>query len=600
VEPGALAGVSVRPEVRYLKGMTNAALETAVAQWIDGDIDEADRAELAALVAANEWAALADRFAGDLAFGTAGLRGRIEAGPNRMNRAVVVRATGAVADWLEADEDGRGGLVVLGRDGRRKSDVFLRDAAAVLVARGFSVALLDRPVPTPLVAFAARKLGAVAAIAITASHNPPDDNGYKLYDRTGGQIVSPSDERIAARIAALGPARSIPRADLEGSSLVRHLGAETDAAFLEAVAAAARVASPKVPFTVVYTPMHGVGAPFMVPALRAAGFEAVHVVPEQAEPDGTFPTVKFPNPEEKGALDLAFALARAKQADLVVASDPDADRLAIAIPDPTTPGAFVQLTGNEVGVLLAHHLFGQTPAAERSKKLVVRSIVSTPMLDKLAASHGARADATLTGFKWIARSFTAHRAEGLEPLFGFEEALGYCIREIVGDKDGIAAAVAFCDLARGLHAQGRTVLDALGDVYASVGAFASAQATVPHPTPESRAAVFAALEGLMADPPREVRGRKVVAVGDFTKGVRRTAAGVETRLALPKTLLVELEFEGGSRILVRPSGTEPKTKVYADVLGAPEKTASPLAAREAARLEGQAMADEIASRLRVS
>jgi phosphomannomutase len=338
----------------------------------------------------------------------------------------------------------------------------------------------------------------------------------------------------------------------------------------------------------------------MVPALRAAGFEDVFVVPEQAEPDGTFPTVKFPNPEEKGALDLAFALARAKGADLVVASDPDADRLAIAVPNPAEPGAFVQLTGNEVGVLLAHHLFAQTPAAERARKLVVRSIVSTPMLDKLALSHGAHADATLTGFKWIARSFTAHRAKGLEPLFGFEEALGYCIREIVGDKDGIAAAVAFCDFARGLRAEGRTVLDALGELYASLGAFASAQATVPHPTPETRASVFAALEALMANPPREVRGRKVVAVGDFSKGVRRDSDGRTSALALPKTLLVELEFEGGSRILVRPSGTEPKTKVYADVLGAPEKPASPLAAREAARLEGQAMADEIAARLRVS
>ena len=440
----------------------------------------------------------------------------------------------------------------------------------------------------------------MAAIAITASHNPPDDNGYKLYDRTGGQIVSPADERIAKRIVELGAARDVKRASLEGSALVSSLGADMDRAFLDAVKSAARVSSSHVPFTVVYTPLHGVGAPFMVPALREAGFESVHVVPEQAEPDGNFPTVKFPNPEEKGALDLAFALAREKSADLVVASDPDADRLAIAIPDPRTPGAFVQLTGNEVGVLLAHHLFGQTPIADRGKQLVVRSIVSTPMLDKLAASHHAHSDSTLTGFKWIARSFTAHRAQGLEPLFGFEEALGYCVREIVGDKDGIAAAVAFCDLARGLRAEGRTILDVLGDLYASLGAFASAQATVPHPTPETRAAVFAALDALMANPPKEVRGRKVIAVGDFTTGVRRTAEGVETALSLPKTLLVELEFEGGSRILVRPSGTEPKTKVYADVLGAPEKPASPLAAREAARNEGQAMADEIAARLRTA
>lgn len=580
--------------------MSNPTLEAAVQQWIAGDVDDTDRAELEALVREGAWAALADRFAGDLAFGTAGLRGRIEAGPNRMNRAVVIRATSAVAAWLRDEEGAAGGLVVLGRDGRRKSDVFLRDAAAVLVAQGFRVALLDRPVPTPLVAFAARRLGAVAAIAITASHNPPDDNGYKLYDRTGGQIVSPADERIAQRIVELGPAKDVARARVEGSPLVTTLGADMDRAFLDAVRDAAQVSSPRVPFTVVYTPLHGVGAPFMVPALREAGFEAVHVVPEQEKPDGNFPTVKFPNPEEKGALDLAFALAKGTSANLVVASDPDADRLAIAVPDPRTRGAYVQLTGNEVGILLAHHLFEQTPAAERSKKLVVRSIVSTPMLDKLAASHGAHADSTLTGFKWIARSFTAHRAKGIEPLFGFEEALGYCVREIVGDKDGIAAAVAFCDFARGLEAQGRSVLDALGDLYASLGAFASAQATVPHPTPETRAAVFAALDALMANPPTEVRGRKVVAVGDFTKGVRKTADGHESALALPKTLLVELEFEGGSRILVRPSGTEPKTKVYADVLGAPEKPASPLGAREAARLEGQAMADEIAVRLRTA
>lgn len=580
--------------------MTNRELEAVVQTWIAGDIDDADRAELEALVREGSWTALADRFAGDLAFGTAGLRGRIEAGPNRMNRAVVIRATAAVADWLREEENAAGGLVVIGRDGRRKSDVFLHDAAAVLVAQGYRVALLDRPVPTPLVAFAARRLGAVAAIAITASHNPPDDNGYKLYDRTGGQIVSPADERIAKRIVELGAARDVKRASLEGSALVSSLGADMDRAFLDAVKGAARASSSHVPFTVVYTPLHGVGAPFMVPALREAGFESVHVVPEQAEPDGNFPTVKFPNPEEKGALDLAFALAREKSADLIVASDPDADRLAIAIPDPRTPGAFVQLTGNEVGILLAHHLFAQTPIADRGKQLVVRSIVSTPMLDKLAASHHAHSDSTLTGFKWIARSFTAHRAQGLEPLFGFEEALGYCVREIVGDKDGIAAAVAFCDLARGLRAEGRTILDVLGDLYASLGAFASAQATVPHPTPETRSAVFAALDALMANPPKEVRGRKVIAVGDFSTGVRRTAEGVETALSLPKTLLVELEFEGGSRILVRPSGTEPKTKVYADVLGAPEKPSSPLAAREAARNEGQAMADEIAAMLRTA
>jgi phosphomannomutase len=359
-----------------------------------------------------------------------------------------------------------------------------------------------------------------------------------------------------------------------------------------------RASSEAVPFSVVYTPMHGVGAPFVVPALEAAGFRSVHVVPEQAEPDGEFPTVRFPNPEEKGALDLAFALAKACDAQLVVASDPDADRLAIAVPNPSRAGEFVQLTGNEVGVLLAHHLFAQTPEAERAGKLVVRSIVSTPMLDKLARAHGARVDATLTGFKWIARSFAEHRAKGVDPLFGFEEALGYCIREIVGDKDGVAAAVAFADFARGLHARGRSVLDALGDLYGMLGAFASAQSTVPHASPEVRALVCAAIEALVADPPSEVRGRKVVAVGDYAKGVRRRSGGDEEAIALPKTLLLELELEGGSRILVRPSGTEPKTKVYADVLGSPAKPGDPLAAREAVRLEAQAMADEIAQRLR--
>ena len=578
--------------------MNRNELEAVVRRWIAEDLDSGDRDALEALLRDGAWDDLADRFAGTLAFGTAGLRGRIEAGPNRMNRAVVVRATAAVAAWLEEDEGAAGGLVVLGRDGRRKSDVFLRDAAAVLVARGFRVALLDRPVPTPLVAFAARRLEAVAAIAITASHNPPEDNGYKLYDRTGGQIVPPSDDRIARRIEALGAAAAIPRASLEGLEAVTVLGAEIDRAFLDAVRDVSRVGAERIAFPVVYTPMHGVGAPFMVPALREAGFDDVHVVPEQEEPDGTFPTVRFPNPEEKGALDLAFALARQKGARLVVASDPDADRLAIAIPHPGELGAFVQLTGNEVGMLLAQHLFAQTLASERSHQLVVRSIVSTPMLDRLAALHGAHSDSTLTGFKWIARSFSEHRAKGLEALFGFEEALGYCVRGIVADKDGLAAAVAFCDLARGLAARGRSVLNALAELYATVGTFASAQATVPHPTPEARAAVFAALEALIADPPAEVGGRAVVAVGDFTKGVRRTSAGSETPLTLPSTLLVELELDGGSRILVRPSGTEPKTKVYADVLGAPENTTSPLESRERARRQGQALADEIAARLR--
>jgi phosphomannomutase len=481
--------------------------------WLADDPDADTRAELESLLAAGDDAALAERFAARLQFGTAGLRGELGAGPNRMNQALVRRAAAGLARYL-----GSGRRVVIGFDHRDKSEAFAHDSAAVMAAAGLHVALLPRPLPTPVLAFAIKHLSSDAGVMVTASHNPARDNGYKVYLGDGAQIVPPADQDISAAIDRVGTVSTIPLSDA-----YRVLDDGVLEAYLEAATQLVLCEGPR-DVRIVYTPMHGVGRAVAVEALRRAGFSDVHVVVEQGEPDPAFPTVAFPNPEEPGALDLAHRDARLVDADLVVANDPDADRLAVAVGDR-------RLSGDEVGALLGHHLLSTRPC-ERGR-LVVSSIVSSTLLERIATDLGARSERTLTGFKWIVRPALAHPE--LEFVLGYEEALGYTIGNLVRDKDGISAALVVAELAASLKAEGRTLLDRLGDFDDRYGRVRTAQRSFRIPP------------ALQAEAMARVRDRR----------------GAED--LRPRADVVVIQ-RGTDRVVFRPSGTEPKLKLYTEVV----------------------------------
>jgi phosphomannomutase len=512
--------------------VTDALIETARA-WAAEDPDEQTRAELEQLVATAEAGGdtdLADRFDGTLEFGTAGLRGALGAGPNRMNRVVVTRAAAGLAAYLR-DTGHAGGSVVIGFDARHNSDVFARDTAEVMTGAGFTALVMPRPLPTPLLAFAIRELGCAAGVMVTASHNPPQDNGYKVYLGDGSQIVPPADEEIAARIAAVGALADVPRGDAG-----RVVGEDIVDRYLDTVAGLAED-GPR-DLTVVYTPLHGVGGTTVAQVLETAGFDAPYVVEQQEEPDPEFPTVAFPNPEEPGAMDLAMALAAERGADLVVANDPDADRCAVAVPE---PHGWRMLRGDEVGALLAHHLL-----ARGRRGTYANSIVSSSLLGKMATAAGQPHEETLTGFKWIGR------VEGL--AFGYEEALGYCCDpEHVKDKDGVSALLLVCELAAQAKAEGRDLTDILDDIARSHGLHATDQLSVRF---EDLSDIPATMERLRATPPTTLGGLAVERVEDLSEG----------SAALPPTDGLRYSLAEGARVIVRPSGTEPKVKCYLEVV----------------------------------
>lgn len=498
-------------------------------------------------------AELADRMDGTLEFGTAGLRGKVEAGSNRMNRAVVIRATRGVSQWVR--RSGHSGPVVVGRDARLSSARFMEDTVGVLLAAGLPVRFFEDPVPTPVVAYMAQELEAAAAIVITASHNPPADNGYKVYASNGAQIIPPADTDISDAIARVGLAVDVPR--IEDPYLHPEARAVPDARerYLEAIESCLPEVGEESEIGIVYTPLHGVGGPWTIAALRRHGFGDVVPVPEQYEPDGRFPTVAFPNPEEEGALDLAESLAAARGAHLVIANDPDTDRLAVSLP--AREGGWRKLTGNQIGVLLADHLLAH---GEVGEPIVVNSIVSSPMLRDLADEKGAVYTATLTGFKWIWNAVLDLEEAGRGRfLFGYEEALGYSVCRAVRDKDGISAAVAFAQIAGVAAASGRTVWDVLDDLYRRVGLWVSAQVSIVRPGSEGAGEISAAMEKLGREHPGELGGLAVTEVEDY-----RTGAADRPRW-LPAAPLVELRLGGDGRALVRPSGTEPKLKIYVDL-----------------------------------
>ncbi|GFH35975.1 phospho-sugar mutase [Streptomyces pacificus] len=544
--------------------------------WLAEDPDAGTRDELARIIDAGDTAELGARFAGTLQFGTAGLRGELGAGPMRMNRVVVIRAAAGLAAYLKA-RGHAGGLVVIGYDARRKSADFARDTAAVMTGAGLRAALLPRPLPTPVLAFAIRHLGAVAGVEVTASHNPPRDNGYKVYLGDGAQIVPPADTGIAAEIEAVGSIHDLPRPESGWDTL----GDEVLRSYLERTDA---VLSPHSPRTarVVHTALHGVGTDVVLAAWERAGFPAPVLVGEQAEPDPDFPTVAFPNPEEPGAMDLAFAKARETGPDLVIANDPDADRCAVAVPDESADGGWRMLRGDEVGALLGAHLVRKGVSADASGSAsgsvptdapargasgtFATSIVSSSLLGRIAEAAGLGYEETLTGFKWISR------AEGLR--YGYEEALGYCVDpDGVRDKDGITAALLVAELASELKADGRTLTDLLDDLAVAHGLHATDQLSV---RVEDLGVIADAMRRLRDKPPAALAGLRVASAEDLSEG-----SG-----ALPPTdgLRYCLEGEYDARVVVRPSGTEPKLKCYLEVV-VPVSGASGLPAARARAAE---------------
>jgi len=549
--------------------------------WAAADPDPVTQAELTQLIEKGDSSELAERMSGELEFGTAGLRGVVGAGSLRMNLAVVRRVTRALADYLLAHvPDARALPVVIGGDARLDSERFADEAARVLLAAGIPVKRFREPVPTPFVAYAVRAFAANAGIMITASHNPPEYNGYKLYAANGAQVIPPADHEIAARMARLGSASAIPLADLAGQELI-------DDAIWQRYLAEIRAQLPRVPadrsLSIVYTPLHGVGAKFVEQAFAEAGYGHFQTVASQRAPDGRFPTVHFPNPEEAGVLDEALTLAAKVSADLLLANDPDADRLAVAIPLPS--GRWQTLNGNQIGLLLADFVLSHTDSPERA--LVVSSLVSSPMLEDIAAAYGARAERVLTGIKWVWTAALALEARGARYCFGYEEALGYAFGRSVRDKDGVSGALLFAELAASARARGHTVLDTLHALYRRYGLWVSAQHSVVLRGAAGAARIREAVHAALKSPPQSLAGYAVSAVHDW----QTPEAGAPSWRG--GALLVELRLGAAGRVFVRPSGTEPKLKIYVDLL-------APLAKEDAvapAEAEATAHARNVAHEL---
>ena len=531
------------------------ALFSKAQDWLNQDPDQETRAELEQLLSeaksgnAEAQAELTNRFDGRLQFGTAGLRGRLQAGSMGMNRVLVAQAAGGLAAYLK-DYD-KTPSIVIGYDGRKNSDVFARDTAEIMAGAGIKACLLPRKLPTPVLAYAIQYFDTTAGVMVTASHNPPEDNGYKVYlgkANGGGQIVSPADKDIAALIDKVAAGNI---ADLPRSQDFTILNDEIVDAYISKTASLAK--EPQADINYVYTAMHGVGYEVLSKTLAKAELPQPHVVAEQVWPDGTFPTVNFPNPEEKGALDLAIKVAKENNAEFIIANDPDADRLAVAVPD--AQGNWKPLHGNVIGCYLGWYLAKQYHA-QGKKGVLACSLVSSPALAEIAKKYGFDSEETLTGFKYIGK------VNGL--LFGFEEALGYLVDpDKVRDKDGISAAIVFLDLVRSLKKEGKTLADYAADFTKEFGAYVSGQISI---RVSDLSEIGKLMSALRNNPPAEVGGFKVATFLDHTKTDRQSD-------------ILVFVLENGSRLIARPSGTEPKIKFYLDARGTDPKNADEVLAQ---------------------
>jgi len=537
------------PDLDAAEAAAQNDLITTAEAWLAAEPDADISDELAALIAAaraGDAAELAARFDGRLQFGTAGLRAAVAAGSMRMNRLVVRQAAAGLGRWLldaEAageipDAAGRG--VVIAHDARRKSDLFADDTARVLAAMGIRTMLHPGVQPTPVLAWSITGIGAAAGVVVTASHNPPADNGYKVYLETGSQIVSPIDTDIADRIAQFDPLTVELAPD--DHPLIERLDDEWVDRYL-AFVPSVRLRPDVAGVSVAYTAMHGVGGAVVLRAFEAAGLPAPHVVAAQQQPDGTFPTVSFPNPEEPGAMDLLLAEAQACDAKVALANDPDADRLGAAIPQ--ADGSWRRLSGDEIGWLFADYILANTSGDDR---LVVTTLVSSSLLARMAAAAGVHSEETFTGFKWIGKIAT-ERPE-LRLMLGYEQALGYLVAPRPLDKDGITAAVLMAEIAAVAEADGQTLQDRLDAIADRFGRYVTAELSVKMPPADGAAWV----ESLRADPPTEVDGWTVESVQVY-----------------PEANLVRLMLDGGVRLQIRPSGTEPKVKLYGEAVDLPRE-----------------------------
>ena len=516
----------------------DTALRAEVEKWIVEDPDPTTRSQLQEMLDSGDETSLRSCFAGFLEFGTAGLRGPLGPGPSRMNRAVVTKTAAGLAIYMK-----RNGLksVVVGRDARYGSEDFTRDTAEIMQGAGFEVFVLPRPLPTPVLAYAVRNLKCDVGIMVTASHNPPQDNGYKVYlggtvggvRYEGSQIISPADSEISADIAAVPALNTLVRS--QGWTIL-------DESHIDAyVSATSRLATKPGALTIVYTAMHGVGTETLEKVFKAAGFPAPILVSEQAQPDPDFPTVKFPNPEEPGAIDLSLVKAREVSADLVIANDPDADRCAAAIKD--HDGQWRMLRGDEVGALLGEYMARKAPNKE---VMLANSIVSSSILSKIAQHYGLPFRETLTGFKWLAKIPNL--------WFGYEEALGYAVdSKSVNDKDGISAALVLAQLATDLKAEGKTLVDLLDEIWERHGYHGTKQISV---RTTSVAQIDAILSKFRDATPTTIGRFSLTAFDDLEK----------PQDGLPPTNGVRIRLMDNIRIIVRPSGTEPKIKCYIEVI----------------------------------
>lgn len=532
-----------------------------ITHWLSRDPEPKTREELQYLVDIGNMAELEDRFSSRLQFGTAGLRGMVGSGPNRMNRLVIQETATGLGHYLIdhiADASKRG--VVIGYDGRTDSQQFAHDTASVLTALGIKVFLTTKVAATPIVAYGIKKFNAAGAVVVTASHNPPEYNGFKVYWENGAQIIPPHDSGIANEIdiAATKPIPLMSLSDAEGRGLLVWLDDEYYQSYRETMNRNPLLSNHTNPsaISIAYTAMHGVGADMAETLLRDAGFNHVLSVAEQREPDGAFPTVNFPNPEEKGAMDMVIALADSVQAELACANDPDADRFALAARK--ADGSYQMLTGDQVGILFGHYLLKHT---EPSKQLVGNTIVSSTLLKKIAESRGAEYFQTLTGFKWLTNVAMQKQSEEKQFLFAYEEALGYTIGSEVWDKDGLSALVAFAQLTAELSTQGKSVWDELELIYRTHGLYINAQRSIalaPNSPPVG--------DKLRANPPKQIAGVNIAVTEDLKASLRYLSDGTTESIDLPASDVVIYHLEDGSRIIVRPSGTEPKLKCYYEVV----------------------------------